>query len=172
MDLKYKYIELHTAFFVLLLWNRTWSKLNVKFQKIIKKILLSKLLLPVVLYLKNLKQAWGAQIAARSSLGVDGCGQQLRIAWGWACWDASGYPWWLRTLSPAGQEQGRELEWGSAVPAPRRTSRFVQWRPTQPCRAWQPLLVPDTFFYTAKVKWSVVVLCPKGWCLVSGLLFC
>lgn len=95
MDIKYKYIEHQTTFFVLLLWNRTWSELSVKIQKIIQKIPFLKLFFPVVLSIfrrTSLKQAWGVLIAVRSSLGVDGCGQQLRTAQGWARWDASGVP--------------------------------------------------------------------------------
>lgn len=50
MNIKYKYIKLHPTFFVLLLWKRTWSKLSVNIEKIIKKITLLKLLFPIVLY--------------------------------------------------------------------------------------------------------------------------
>lgn len=170
MDIKYKYIEHRTTFFVLLLWNRTWSELSVKIQKIIQKIPFLKLFFPVVLSIfrrTSLKQAWGALI-------------QWGAAWVWMAVGSSSRMSTLRCLrcplhsseqvSSAAQEQGRELEWGSAVPSPRKTPGFAQWRPTQPCRAWQPLVFPDTFFCDAKGqwKWSVVVLCPRGWYLVSA----
>lgn len=52
----------------------------------------------------------------------------------------------------AAQEQARELEWGSALPSPRRASGFAQRRPTQPCRVWQPLLFPTPLPTMQKVS--------------------
>ena len=44
-------------------------------------------------------------------------------------------------ISPAAQEQGRELERRNAVPSLREGSQFAQWGPRQRCRGWPPLLV-------------------------------
>lgn len=115
MNIKYKYMKPHATFFVLLLWKRTWSKLSIKTEKIIKKIPLLKLLFPVVLYV------------FRATFLKQACLQQWGAAWMRVAVWATGEDWLgMSTLSILGipctgvprRQAVRYLPWNTIPPTP------------------------------------------------------
>lgn len=107
----------------------------------------------------------------RSSLSVDGCGQQFRTAWGWA-WDASGVPCMAQNKSALLLGRGQRAGERKLSPISQENIQVCTVKAGTTLQGLATLLFPDTFFYNAKGqwKWSVVVLCPKCWLLLSLLL--